>query len=302
MIDINDIVFIPWDESKRLEIIGGLGPVRTWTEAQGRQTFGEDRDGVKPKRCRVMRGADGDLVGVAAYGTNDHHPAYLYAYVEVAEKYRRRGVGKRAFAEVCRLAGHDGRDFDTKYLLDTPAHRFAEAMGFFRIQLVREPIVDVGALPDRDYGVTEYEPAKEEVPDDAVEAWGRFYEATHTWSPPRERDLAIWREDFFSVRAGRFFEVRVAGKVVGVGFLNDSFSDDPQEDPHPIFAGCSVDPADPEGPAIVTAMLKAAAVYSEDGRLRIEMDESNRATVEAVEPAVVYEAPAADIAANARLA
>lgn len=95
--------------------------------AQGHSLHGADvQDGQRFRRTLVALAGD-QLAGVASVASNRVHAGRLSCAVEVAPRYRRRGVGRTLLGAVRALA--PSMPVAGKVRPGTPAHRFAAAQG-----------------------------------------------------------------------------------------------------------------------------------------------------------------------------
>ncbi|OIV35867.1 hypothetical protein BIV57_19310 [Mangrovactinospora gilvigrisea] len=290
------LTLAPWDPARADEVRRLLGPAPDHGVSFGRGLCRPDSDGSGPRpfgRARLLLDGDGAPVGVAAVRENPGHPSRLRAYVEIRPDHRRRGLGTAALAALGRLAAaEDGRRLHVRCVRGTAGHRFTEASGGVEIQRARELRLrpaDLGPPPGGWSVSRQLVGPGTHIPEDCVRAYRDSFAAGHRdWNPARERTVEDCRRDFFTDIPAVFLAVRRPGdgSVAGVAFVDPPGLDGELFGPDTGFSGWPTDLDDPDGPAIVAALLAAAAREAPDGELVAEVDDAFRATAAVVDPIV----------------
>ncbi|OIV35642.1 hypothetical protein BIV57_20495 [Mangrovactinospora gilvigrisea] len=250
------------------------------------------------RRTRVLRdAASGQFLGIAAAEVMPVHPQRIRTHIEIAEPFRRRGLGRAAVEHLRALTADDGRGLHSRGARGSAAHRFAAATGYREVQRSRgmrirprEHYGSSGRFDVAEYRVgpgTEGSPA---VPDECVRAYWNAYEATHAlWDPVRPSTVEETRRNFFVSTPALFLAAfdRVTGCAAGTAFVDPpdlgafDFADGTG------FDGSSVDPFDLDAREAVQDLLLAAAQHSPDGELVAEVDDAYATLLAAVEPIIV---------------
>lgn len=230
-----------------------FGSAAHWTIAEGRRWW-------EPADCELSASfalADGgQVVAMAGAFRPVLHHERLWAFVEVTQQARRRGLGSHAVAEL-RNRLPTGARLRCKVAPDSPAEVFARRHGLRPIQATKTVRVHLDAIGDSS-GIGRF--SIDAAPAEAVDAWRRYYTAGHAWDPPSEQPLTFWRGS--------------------MGAADDTVLTWPAEPPFRGLAivgpggawtGGSVHRDDPDAVATAGRLLSAAA--SSSSTLEVELDD-----------------------------
>ncbi|MFH8786805.1 hypothetical protein [Streptomyces roseoverticillatus] len=273
---VPSLTFEPWpdDEGEASVALAALGPAADLAMSQGRMVLGREEDGDVVCRARVIRDSfTGELAGVAGFRRFPGLPEarLVWTYVEIVPRLRERGLGSAALAYVARLTSGMGLSPWGKAVTGSPGHRWMTGRGFPRQRRNRTFRVcprTIGPV-EHGYAIEWYE-GPTWSPDDVMQAWWDFLDARdwpHPTSPTpmNEERRAFYCESYSPLVAAR----RPGGTVAGIGFLDEFPGDDGD------FSGGPVDPSDPEGRAIVAALLAACAEHLPVQSLLLELSDSD---------------------------
>lgn len=192
------ISYRPWREGDEVTARAALGDPDTPQSALDRALLGPDA--ADPwRRCLVA--VDGDVVvAAAALSEARLHPTRLWLYVEVADAYRRQGIGTQL---VRRLRQEDAPSGVTavrgRYTSAAAAAAgFTTALGMGPIQRARMVRLPAGVLPEPTFGPAG--PVLEDLATGSVELTKQvaaYYDEVHaSWDPSqmtlgRAQDLLL---------------------------------------------------------------------------------------------------------------
>lgn len=210
-----------------------------WTLEQGRELW-RLRAGTSE---RFVLEQDGLTVAAAASFHADHHPTRRWAYIEVAEGSRRRGVATRAASELRQRAPEIG--LRCKAEVGSAGEAFALSIGLEPLMCTRT--LRVTGVPASPAVCSVEVVAASDAGHDVVDAWRRYYENGHRWDPTGSMPRSYWREtlggpdDLVST-------VELDGTIRGIAILGGAGD----------WAGGTVERDDPDAPAIVDPLIVAA--------------------------------------------
>lgn len=154
---------------------------------------GRDSDGLQWRRCRVATDRAGTVIGAATVITNPLHAGRMPCAIEVAQPWRRRGVGTLLLEQMRALRPDASRPLSTKLRPDTAATAFVARVGGRVYQRCPGVVVDAS-----DPSVRRWAAAQPTVPctdlaavdtDTLVAAFADLYAWSHrTWSPVTDTD------------------------------------------------------------------------------------------------------------------
>jgi GNAT superfamily N-acetyltransferase len=247
---------VPWDEARRDGVLSALGPAAHWTVEQGRATWRvPSDDGERWWRTLVVLAGDEPVAVASAFHPRLHN-GHEWAYVEVAPRQRRRGVGALALDALRTALPAGAGRLHAKVAAGSPGQHFAEVCGFEPRHHTAQVHVTVPAR------ATSAAVARS-IDDEIVDAWRRYYVAGHDWDPPGNVTDDVWRSLF--PPATQVLTTRRTGSITGIGMLVPIAGG-------AMFAGGPVDRHDPDGTAIATDLLGAAAGPA-GGSLVVELDD-----------------------------
>jgi len=257
---------LAWDEHLAGPLADALGSPDHWSVRQGRDAFAAWRDGERWGRCVVVC-VDGEVAGAAGAFHPTLHSHREWAYVEVAPRWRRQGLGTFGLDRLRSVLPGDHLPLRGKVIAGAASQAFATAVGARRM-LQRSRTVtlarsDLATSVPAGFDVRA-EPAAH-AGDEAVEAWRRFYVDGHRWDPVGELGHDRARELFFG-GDGDALTVRSDGEPVGIALVG------PAADRTAVVGG-PIDSDDPLGEAVARALLGAVADRWAAPLVEVELDD-----------------------------
>lgn len=243
------------------------------------------RDWQEPGLLRRTLVAEqaGVLLGAGTLFESRIHPLRLSLVINVAEGWRRRGVGSALWAALAQLG--DGRPWQIKLTRRDPAGwAFAERRGFRPIITTLTALLDPQAsdtrawldtLPSAPAGVV-LEPIAAPSPaqtDALARCHAAVYRATHTWSPPAELDLERLRDLFCGPDSlpGSQLAAWREGRMIGAACLNHEPFQAGAPEGYLAHIGAA-DPHQPHAEALTAALLRRCLGWAAARGLRVRCE------------------------------
>ena len=195
-------------------------------------THGPDRE--SPLRRAVIAEWDGEVAGAACVTGSNHHPSRHTLVLNVAPRFRRRGVGSALLARMRAATAASGLPFRTRARpSDASSTAFLVARGFRTLIRVRTGVIDpadpavrrhVEALADPPPGTRLLPfdgPGSTASVDDCAGVLSSVYVDTHRWDPPAPWPADRAREHFCGTElvAGSMVCAYQDAALAGVGIL-----------------------------------------------------------------------------------